>query len=261
MAAMARDVEAKHEDSETVETTEEEESITSRPARLVPYRTQQVLISWMFILASATLLLDFLSLQVLLREGPSPDYFAELCNWFGVVSCLLWLLGFLLLIHWLHSVRATRMGLLGAYCKVLASVFFNLQPMTGSMNDPVFAGGYPKGGGAGTWWSNATGITFFHLGNIISCLDFFLHTPPGADKRKGWCFHGNLPITGMWIYQLSTWFLASANYLSVAPNGPTSSVLPTSHSVVASFQVVGASLLLIGSLFYAKWCDALDLQH
>jgi len=218
----------------------------------IPHRVQQVLISWIFIIASVTLLLDFFSLQVLLRGlagGEAPGMFAELCNWFGVVSCIHWLGGFILLAHWLHSVGATRLGLLGCYCKLVASVFFNLQPMTGTMGLAAL------GGGAGLWWSNATGITFFHVGNLISCYDFWANTPPGADKAKAWTFHGNLPILGMWTYQVATWFLVAANYLSASPLGSTS-LLPTTNWLVYVCQVLGAGFLLLGSIVYAVWCNA-----
>lgn len=116
--------------------------------------------------------------------------FDELCNWFGVLSCLNWLLGFILLAHWLRSVGATQMGLVWCYMKLLASIFFNLQPMTGTMNDAML------GGASALWWSNLTGILFFHFGDIVSCLDFYLHTPPGASKSKGWFYHATCPSRG-----------------------------------------------------------------
>jgi len=222
-------------------------------AQMIPYRSQQVLISWIFIVASTALLLDFIALQLLV-EGHSEDnkifhYGSELCNWFGVLSCFCWFLGFLLLVHWLKNVGATPMGLFGAQMKLVAAVFFNLQPMTGTMNDPLL------GGSAGLWWSNATGITLFHLGNIVSCIDFAMNTPPGADKRKGWFFHGNLPITGMWIYQLATWFLVGSNYLSCrVPGASWAPVVPLGETPVPEFQVLGAFFLLVGSIFYTVWC-------
>lgn len=244
--------------------SEESEEATSRPAKMIPFRMQQVLISWIFIVASAGLLLDFLSLQVLLRNPPmNPGYFAELCDWFGVLNCVLWLLGFIILVHWLQSVGATRLAILAALLKVVASALFNIQPMTGTMNDPSLSGGVSRGGGAGTWWSNAAGITFFHCGNVLSCLDFRLHPPPGSSKTESWLYHGNLPITGMWLYQLSTWALVGANYLSAGPNGdPTASLMPTTSTTVYTLQVVGAVGLLIGSVVYGIWCDAFtDFSH
>merc|ERR1719157_89645 len=131
-------------------------------AQHIPHRMQQVLINWVFIVASAALMLDFGAFQDLMKDPAHPDSFAELSNWFGVVSCIGWVTGFLLLAHWLHQVGATPKGLLGAYLKLIASIFFNLQPMTGTMNDPLL------GGAGGLWWSNMTGILFFHIGNVVS---------------------------------------------------------------------------------------------
>mmetsp|Transcript_103899 Transcript_103899/g.270525 ORF Transcript_103899/g.270525 Transcript_103899/m.270525 type:complete len:150 (+) Transcript_103899:410-859(+) len=142
------------------------------------------------------------------------------------------------------------MGKAGCYLKLVASVFFNLQPMTGTMGDAML------GGGAGLWWSNLTGILFFHFGNIVSCTDFYLHAPPGAEKKKGWGYLGNLPITAMWIYQAATWFLVGANFLSCSLNGKVgTSFVPTTGLPVVICQVAGGFLLLLGSVVYTIWCD------
>merc|ERR1712176_857632 len=135
---------------------------------------QQVVVNWVFIIASVALILDFGALQELMVDPAHPDSFAALCNWFGVVSCVCWFAGFVFLAHWLHSAGATPMGLTGCYMKLIASCFFNLQPMTGTMNIRQ---------GAGFWWSNLTGILFFHFGNIVSCLDFYLHPLPGSNRK------------------------------------------------------------------------------
>lgn len=225
-------------------------------SRFIPYRSQQVLISWVFLIASVALLLDFGALQTLLHGNlAEPTYFAELCNWFGVLSCFCWFGGFILLAHWLHSVGATKMGLIGCYFKVVASIFFNLQPMTGTMNDPLLGGGFARGGGAGLWWSNLTGILLFHSGNLISCLDFYLHTPPGADTKKGWLFHGNLPVTGMWVYQAATWFLVAANFMACSFGGADwAPLVALSAWPVYLCQFLGGGLLLVGTVFYTVWC-------
>jgi len=200
--------------------------------------------------ASVALILDFAALQDMVHTGRF-KMFDELCNWFGVLSCICWLGGFIILVHWLHSVGATSMGLFGAYLKVIASCFFNLQPMTGTMNDPLL------GGPAGLWWSNLTGILFFHIGNMVSCLDFFLHTPPGANKKKGWLYHGNLPITGMWTYQLATWFLVGSNFMACSFNKQFdwAPLYPLPSTPVYVCQFVGSFGLLAGTVFFMLWCD------
>mmetsp|Transcript_82176 Transcript_82176/g.172035 ORF Transcript_82176/g.172035 Transcript_82176/m.172035 type:complete len:274 (-) Transcript_82176:157-978(-) len=220
-------------------------------ATFVPYRMEQVFISWIFIVASVTLWLNFLSLQDLVRQTPPVfSHFSELCNWFGVFSCLMWFTGFAMLAHWLHQVGAGPLGKLGCYFKLLAAIFFNMQPATGTMNDPML------GGPAGLWWTNATGIILFHCGNCISCFDFWYNGTPGGDKNKGWFFHGNLPITGMWCYQMATWFLVASNVLACTPPG-SSSILFVGHPFVYFCQMMGGFFLTAGSVVYAWWCDGL----
>jgi hypothetical protein len=215
-------------------------------AQKVPHQAQQIVISWIFILASITLFLDFVSLQCLVRGDTST--FVLLNNWFGTVSCVNWFLGFVVLVHWLKRIGAPQLGLTGAVLKLVASVFFNLQPMTGSAG---------IAGGAGWWWSNLVGILFFHIGNLVSCIDFRLHRPPGADPSKGLLYHGNLPITGMWIYQLATWLLVCSNLLACNWGGavPSAPWVATDHGVVMVCQYAGALLLLLGSVFFCVWCN------
>lgn len=217
-------------------------------ARGVPHQAQQVLISWVFIVASLMLFLDFASLQQLVALGPEASYFAKLNNWFGVVSCVHWLLGFVILVHWLARIGGTKGALAGAGLKVVASVLFNLQPMTGTAG---------TAGGAGLWWSNFAGILCFHIGNIVSCADFYVSPPPMFDRRKSFAHHGNLPVTGMWIYQLATWLLVGSNFLACNWGGAIEpkSILPMGHWVVAMCQYFGAGLLFVGSCVYCAWCD------
>jgi len=226
-------------------------------AKLIPFRMQQVLLNWMFIIASVALILDFGALQDLMREPPTnPGFFAELCNWFGILSCILWFWGFVVLCHWLHSVGATPLGLLAAYMKLLASVFFNMQPMSGTMNDPLLAGGYNRGGGAGLGWSNLTGILFFHAGNCLSCYDFWANTPPGANKKKGWTYFGNLPILGMWTYQMATWFLVASNFMACSFGGASwAPLVKIPEPPVYICQFAGGFGLLAGSIIFTIWCD------
>lgn len=216
----------------------------------IPYRLEQVMISFTFILASVFLELDFISFQCLqsaLKESPpDPSYFASLCNWFGTLQGWLWLQGFILLAHWLHSVGATNCSLLGCYLKMLASLFFCLQPMTGVAGTRS---------GAGLWWSNLVGIICFHTGNMVSVLDFRMNTPPGASRSKGWLFHGNLPITGMWIYLMATWCLLGSNFLSCEWSG-NKSWMDADSLTVQLLMYIGGGLLFLGSCVYAIWCNA-----
>jgi hypothetical protein len=223
-------------------------------AKQIPHQAQQVLISWIFIFASVTLFLDFVGLQSLVRCldpdancGSFEMYIVGLDNWFGTISCIWWFTGFVVLQHWLARIGATKYGQFGCFLKLVAAIFFNLQPMTGVAGTR---------GHAGLAWSNLTGILLFHSGNLVSCADFFVFPPPGSNKRGGWLEFGNLPITGMWIYQLATWFLVAGNLITCDWTGAvTSQWLPTSHWSVKMCQYVGSLLLLVGSLVYCSWCN------
>lgn len=224
-------------------------------AKQVPHQAQQVLISWIFIFASITLFLDFVGLQSLVRCQPVgvvecgsfENYIIGLDNWFGTISCVWWFTGFVVLQHWLARIGATRWGQLGCLLKLIAAIFFNLQPMTGIAGTRQHAG---------LAWSNLTGILLFHSGNLVSCTDFFVYPPPGSNKRGGWFEYGNLPITGMWIYQLATWFLVAGNLITCDWTGDmTSQWVPTGHWTVKMCQYVGSLLLLLGSLVYCTWCN------
>jgi hypothetical protein len=234
----------------------------SEMAKQVPFQAQQILISWIFVFASVALFLDFVGLQSLekcvIREvscSSAETYFRKLDNWFGTISCVWWLTGFAVLQHWLARISATRWGQFGCFLKLVASVFFNIQPMTGIQGTRH---------GAGLAWSNLTGILLFHSGNLVSCADFFVFPPPGSNKRGSWFEYGNLPITGMWIYQLATWFLVLANLVTcdwhqvVDPTskGPSTQFMDTDSFVVIVCQYAGALLLLLGSIVYGIWCNA-----
>merc|ERR1712072_254369 len=147
--------------------------------------------SWIFVFASGALFLDFVGLQslwkCLIRKqvcSSAEIYFYQLDNWFGTISCVWWLTGFAVLQHWLARISATKSGLFGCFLKLVASVFFNIQPMTGIQGTRL---------GAGLAWSNLTGILLFHSGNLVSCADFFVFPPPGSNKRGGWLklFHAH----------------------------------------------------------------------
>mmetsp|Transcript_75991 Transcript_75991/g.163074 ORF Transcript_75991/g.163074 Transcript_75991/m.163074 type:complete len:262 (+) Transcript_75991:59-844(+) len=261
MAGEARSPQLDLEEELTCEddnSLEEEE----HPAKNIPHRMQQVLLNWIFVVASVCLILDFLSLQDLLRPDKGSEQFAELCNWFGVVSCIGWLLGFILLTHWFQTVGVPKLTLLTGYIRIVASILFNLQPLTGTMNDPAMGGGFSRGGGAGIWWSNLAGILFFHAGNFLACVSQQLYPAPGYEKAKGWFFHGNLVYTANWVLQGATWLLVASNLMACHWGNGAASWVPTTDPVVFVCQVGGATSLLIGSLIYLEWCNGFrDCAH
>lgn len=217
----------------------------------VPHQPQQILANWIFLSASIMLLCQFAALQNVLlayQQGMQLSYMAMLLNWFGTVSCILWLLGFIILLHWLIRIHATLGSIIATSLKVLASFFFNLQPATA-------IGG--TSAGLGFWWSNLVGILLFHIGNLISCTDFWINPPIRSEFRRGPFYYGNLPVNGMWQFQLATWLLVAANLMSCNWGGqtPSASWLLTSHVAVQVCQYSGAILLITGSFTYLLWCD------
>jgi len=68
---------------------------------------------------------------------------------------------------------------------------------------------------------------------------------------------GNWPVLGMWTYCLATWVLVLADtlaYLSLpVPSGPASIEYTDVDGFIKPGQVLGATLLLVGSLIYTAW--------
>merc|ERR1719174_2401211 len=74
----------------------------THPGDQIEFRLQQVLVSWIEIVASIVYFMDFLALQ---------SDLIKVRHWFGAMAQFLWLLGFLLHLHWQHSVGTTRVQL------------------------------------------------------------------------------------------------------------------------------------------------------
>eukprot|EP01065_Artemidia_motanka_P026846 TRINITY_DN3207_c0_g1_i1.p1 TRINITY_DN3207_c0_g1~~TRINITY_DN3207_c0_g1_i1.p1 ORF type:complete len:275 (+),score=73.80 TRINITY_DN3207_c0_g1_i1:64-888(+) len=213
--------------------------------RLVPRRLEILHCSWIFAWASAGLLAEF----ILIKQGfltPPPAGTSGprqifLVDAVGLVSCIFWLHGFFMLVHWLHSIKASPGALLGAYTKTVASVLFNVQPL-GALC------GYGKDS-AGADWSNLAGISFFHAGNMISVFDMMVlsaNKPGGFNYRNVFSW-GNVPVLGMWCYMFGSGLL-------VPPNSWLYHKGPTFHpDMVHGFQISGATMLLVGSLVFCHW--------
>lgn len=68
--------------------------------------------------------------------------------------------GFILLLYWsLYEIPIGFAGTFGTFLKLLASVFFNIQPASGLIEMEEL----------GVPWSNFVGICLFHTGNVVSC--------------------------------------------------------------------------------------------
>lgn len=210
-----------------------------------PGLDQQVLISWVFIQASVCLLSGFILLQWGIHYPLS--YFAmwpNVGNMVFMASCLGWFLGFVLLTHWtVYAIGDTgSLGLLGTLFKLVAAVFFNMQPMSAMWEEDAAGttnseGGFMPGVSFGFGWSNFLGIwcarlcprlrvrdrptahihplllslrSLFHTGNVFSV--YAMMKPANGLFDYGNKFsHGNLPVWGMWTYLLATTFLVTAN--------------------------------------------------
>eukprot|EP01062_Namystynia_karyoxenos_P073254 TRINITY_DN70082_c0_g1_i1.p1 TRINITY_DN70082_c0_g1~~TRINITY_DN70082_c0_g1_i1.p1 ORF type:complete len:302 (+),score=87.29 TRINITY_DN70082_c0_g1_i1:71-907(+) len=214
---------------------------------LVPRRIEILHSSWIFAWASAALLAEFILIkQDFLASGQRR---ADLVNAVGLVSCVFWLHGFFMLVHWLTSIGASKVALAGGWCKTIASVFFNVQPLGGLL-------GYYQGAGAP--WGNLVGICFFHGGNVISMFDMLVvsaNNPGGMNYRQLFTW-GNLPVLGMFCYTCGSGLLVAANAWVYESTPGTKGYHPSyapKDSTIHGFQISGATMLLVGSLVFCHW--------
>jgi hypothetical protein len=139
----------------------------ARKAAGLPGLDQQVLISWVFIQASVFLLAGFIFLQWGIHYPDS--YFAQwpnVGNMTFMASCIGWFLGFVLLTHWtVYAIGDTSSaGFLGTLLKLVAAVFFNMQPISAMWQEDaagIAAASQSKfdpGHSFGLDWTNFCGI-------------------------------------------------------------------------------------------------------
>jgi len=205
-------------------------------------RMEMLHLSLVFVFASATLLLCFIFYYLL---GKGYDVQLGIANATGLVSCVAWLHGFIMLIHWNVALgkmlgQLPVLGLLSAVLKTIASVLFNIQPLTGLISNNF-----------GCSWSNLAGICFFHTGNIISVYDMMRNL---FNYKKPFC-RANLPTYGMWCYLVATTSLVIANALMYMNLYVDSITVPAfaADVVLPVTQMVGGSMLFIGSVIYVIW--------
>eukprot|EP00041_Stephanoeca_diplocostata_P013260 m.232246 g.232246 ORF g.232246 m.232246 type:complete len:231 (+) comp19272_c0_seq8:298-990(+) len=194
----------------------------------IPGRACMWLLSWVFVGASVGLTAEFI---VIHQKTPPQD--PQLANFLGSLEAILWLQGFILLMYWsLYEVPFQFSSCLGTLLKLLASVFFNLQPGSGLLNEEL-----------GPLKFNFVGICLFHTGNLVSC-----YAMQGLFDKKRPYAESNLPVYGMWIYTLATTFLVTADGIdNYIPHEPSV------QNFVKCGQIFGAVLLGVGSLIYAYW--------
>ena len=155
----------------------------------VPGRGVVLAASWIFVISSALLLLEFVLLNYVNSSLPG---WAALVNWSGMLEGIGWFLGFALLVDWIvfstfPAWGPSRRALAGATLKLIASVLFSIQPFS-ALTSPGY--GVP---GLGVPWSNFAGILFFHMGNSIDAIGMWTL----FDLRAPFAW-SNWPILGMY---------------------------------------------------------------
>ena len=207
----------------------------------IPGRLKIASASWIFIAASVFLIAEF----ILVGYGPRDAATAQLEGVLGALSCVSWVAGFAVLVDWIvfdtFSVWGfSRRALCGATLKLIAAVIFNIQPWSLLLDgdNPQLVPNF------GVPWSDFLGISFFHLGNCIDAIGVV-----SLFDRRRLFQHSNWPVWGTWTYCMATWFLILTNAVGYF-DGRSGSPNP---SWWAPCQVIGASLLLAGSIIYAAW--------
>lgn len=205
----------------------------------VPFRLQQVLVSWIFIVASIAYFLDFLALQA---------HFYKARHYFGVVASLLWMFGFLLHLHWQFSVGSSFLQYIAASFKVMACVLGQVHPFSMIMGS--------KETDPWVWWPALAGITLWHIGNLIGFVDFSYHPMPALDAEGSHMAHGNLPRTEMCIDTAATTLLVFAAICTTQWMGrPENQLVHTGNPLEVFGQFGGALLFLVASVIKCEWCN------
>lgn len=209
------------------------------PGNFVPFRLQQVLVSWIFIVASIAYFLDFLALQA---------HFNKARHYFGVVASLLWLVGFLLQLHWQFSVGSSFMQYIASSFKVMACIMGQVHPFSRIMGS--------KETDAWVWWPALAGIALWHIGNLIGFVDFSYHPMPALDPEGSHMAHGNLPRTEMCVDAAATTLLVLAAVCTTQWMGhPEKQLVSTNNPFEVFLEFGGALLFLAASVIKCEWCN------
>jgi cytochrome c oxidase subunit IV len=217
-------------------------SVSLNPEHLgnsVKFRLQQVLVAWIFIVASISFFLDYLAQQA---------SFNKACHWFGMVAASLWLVGFLIHFHWQLSVNSRREQLLAAVFKVMGCIMMQVHPfcMIIGMSEHDEA----------VWWPSFTCLALWHIGNIIGCGDVFFHPPNGFNRNAGVMAYCNLVVTEMWIDQFATWLLLFASVSITEWGGnPKDQLLPRTNGAVIFCEFTGTLMFLLAACIRCEWCN------
>jgi len=222
----------------------------------IPHQMSILISSWVFVWASFFLFMGFFCVHHLPNNEAGADVdphgamsaatAASLTNLAFHWSCILWTLGFVMLCHWLAMLPGPldKVGFLGAVLKLLASIFFNMQPLSALLT---------YNGGNGLDWTNELGICLFHLGNMVSCWSM-----RGGVDWANLSSANNLPIFGMWCYTVATTFLVAADtlfYQGTTSHLGTADPTILGNSFLEFGQLFGSFMLFFGSCIYVHWAS------
>ena len=221
----------------------------------IPHQLSVLISSWVFVLASFFLFLGFFFVHHLPNnetEPPDVDPNASMSSATAASltslafhwSCILWTLGFVMLCHWLFMLPGPldRVGFIGALLKLLASIFFNMNPLSALLT-------YNRGQGLD--WTNELGICLFHLGNMVS-----VYSMRGGLNWENLADANNLPIFGMWCFLIATTFLVAADtmfYQGTTNHLGTADPAKLDSSFLEFGQLFGSFMLFFGSCIYVHW--------
>eukprot|EP00300_Choanocystis_sp_HF-7_P033254 c45560_g1_i1.p1 GENE.c45560_g1_i1~~c45560_g1_i1.p1 ORF type:complete len:357 (+),score=89.14 c45560_g1_i1:28-1071(+) len=206
-------------------------------------------VSMIFVVAGVLLLVDFLLLQKHFNTLPfktsltlsekTEKFMAgksgmQLVNFVGLLSAILWFVGFALFVDWIFQLPGPlQLGLvIPAGIKLLASYFFVVQPMTAVLG----------GDDTGIPFGNFGGILLFHLGNMISAFNMSMHAYDSSHPFA----KANFPFWGTMLCLVGTTLLTTANFLVFSKLPPAE----MEKKPVAVFQLAGATLLTVGSAMF-----------
>jgi len=209
------------------------------PGENIPYRIQQVLVSWLFITASVVYFLYFLALQA---------GFDEIRHWFVVVALLFWLIGFVVQAHWTYTAAYSRTQMIALWWKIKACVVGQVHPIALIMgmkeSDPE------------VWWPALAGVVFWHFGNMITSAGYYFDPPASSNNQEGMMSHKNLQTTEAWADQLATWALL-ISYVSITWwGGHVENQLADVRNPGVTFcQFSGVLCFLLASCIKCEWCN------
>jgi hypothetical protein len=209
------------------------------PGDQIQHRLQQVLISWIFIVASIVYFCDYLALQAGLDK---------VRHWFGVIASMQWLFGFAIHLHWQHSVGTSWVQLGSSHLKLWSCFLQQVHPLAMIMGC--------QESDRWVWWPPFFGILLWHMGNLISCFDFWRNPPAGVNRNGSVFAHPNIPVTEVWLDQLATWLLLIAA-ISITEWGgrPENQLVQLRNFGVTFCQFGGATFFLFASVVRCEWCN------